>query len=201
MPIRWIGLWSFMLTSSRSRVVASTLLCPRHPSGQPEAVGPPILHRQQHKNRKDHHKPQQSAILRPQMHKEQERQPGLDDRHYHHPHKHLRRVNILIGNDELKPCKGQYAKVDDQVFPNSTTLMFFGGSHSDMLQPRSISVGQVQKINQGHHEHPNDIHEMPIKAKDFEVVSLVAAALIADPNNNQSDYASGDMRKVQHGDA
>src|SRR5437870_13674806 len=98
-------------------------------------------------------------------------------------------------------CKGQYAKVDDQVFPNSTTLLFFGGSHSHMLQPRSISVGQVQKIDQGHHEHPNDIHEMPIKAEDFEVVSLVAAALISDPDHNQRDYASGDVCKVQPGDA
>src|SRR5207253_7726979 len=144
MPIS--SFWSFMFPSSRNRAVASTLLCPRHPARQPEAVRPPILHRQQHKNRKEHHKPQQSAILRPQMHKEQERQPGLDERHYHHAHQHLRRVNILIGNDELKPCKGQYAKVDDQVFPNSTTLMFFGGSHSHMLRPRSISVRQVQQI-------------------------------------------------------
>src|SRR5437870_6493882 len=135
------------------------------------------------------------------MHKEQERQSGLHDRHYHHAHKHLRRVDILIGNDELKPCKVQYAKVDDQVFPNSTTLMFFAGSHSHMLQPRSISVGQVQKIDQTHHEHPNDIHEVPINAKDYNVIGLVAAALISDPDNNQSDYASGDVCKVQPGDA
>src|SRR5437870_7884071 len=98
-------------------------------------------------------------------------------------------------------CILALAKVDDQVFPNSTTLMFFGGSHSHMLQPRSISVGQVQKIDQRHHEHPNDIHEVPIKAKDFKVIGLVAAALISDPDHNQSDYASGDMRKVQPGDA
>src|SRR5947208_7514449 len=135
------------------------------------------------------------------MHKEQERQSGLHDLHYHHAYKHLRRVDILIGNDELKPCKGQYAKVDDQVFPNSTTLMFFGGSHSHMLQPRSISVGQVQKIDQRHHEHPNDINEVPIKAKDFKVMGFLAAALISDSDNNQNDYASGDMRKVQPGDA
>src|SRR5207249_11580623 len=124
------------------------------------------------------------------MHKEQERQPGLDERHYHHAHQHLRRVNILIGNDELKPCKGQYAKVDDQVFPNSTTLMFFGGSHSHMLQPRSISVGQVKKIDQRHYEHPNDIHEVRIKAKDFKAIVRVAAEFISDADTIQSENAS-----------
>src|SRR5204862_8191823 len=65
----------------------------------------------------------------------------------------------------------------------------------------AIAVSQVQKIDQRNHEHPDAIHERPIKAKDLEVVSLVAAALIADPNHNQSDYASGDVRKVQPGDA
>src|SRR5450631_1814078 len=76
------------------------------------------------------------------MHKKQERQRGLNDRDNEHPHEHLRRADVLIGNEELYPCQGQYADVDDKVFFRSITLRF-GGSHRSCLP---LSVFQWAKF-------------------------------------------------------
>jgi hypothetical protein len=40
-------------------------------------------------------------------------------------------------------------------------------------------VGKVQEIDERHHEHPHQIDEVPIKPKDFDIIGVIAAALIA----------------------
>ena len=65
-----------------------------------EAVGPPVLHRQQRRDCKDNNKPKQSAILG-KMHEKQESESGLDAGYDQHPGEHRARIHILISDDEL----------------------------------------------------------------------------------------------------
>ena len=96
------------------------------------------------------------------------------------------------------------------VFSHSTAFVCFGGgrSHCDLLLPffqsfliNQFLVSQIQEINQRHHEHPNQIDEVPIESGDFEVVRVVAAALVAQADGDESDHAAGDVQQVQAGDA
>jgi hypothetical protein len=58
-------------------------------------------------------------------------------------------------------------------------------------------VGEIQKVNQRYDEHPDQIHEVPVKAQDLDIVGIVAAALVAHTHNDESDYATGNVREVQ----
>ena len=60
---------------------------------------------------------------------------------------------------------------------------------------------KVQEINERHHEHPHQIDEVPIKTKDFDIVGVVAAALITQADYEQSDYAAGHVGEMQAGNA
>src|SRR5271157_6495861 len=62
-------------------------------------------------------------------------------------------------------------------------------------------VGEVQQVDQRYDEHPNQIHEVPVKAQNLDVIRIVAAAFVAHTHSDQSDYATGNMREVQAGDA
>jgi hypothetical protein len=58
-------------------------------------------------------------------------------------------------------------------------------------------VSEIQKIDQRDDEHPNQIYEVPVKAQYFNVIGIVAAALVTYAYNDQSDYAAGDVGEVQ----
>jgi hypothetical protein len=61
-------------------------------------------------------------------------------------------------------------------------------------------VGQIQEIDQRDHEHPNQIHEVPVETRNFEVIGLIAAALIFERYGDESDHASGYVKQVEAGD-
>ena len=96
-----------------------------------------------------------------------------------HAREHLRCVNVLIGNDELQACQSQQADIDDQILPDSVTLVLFRCCHSILLPSFLDLVGEVQKVDQRYDEHPNQIHEVPVKAQNLDVIRIVAAALVA----------------------
>src|ERR1035441_265498 len=62
-------------------------------------------------------------------------------------------------------------------------------------------VGEVQKVDQRYDEHPNQIHEVPVKSQNLDVIRVVAAALVAHTHNDKSDYAGGNVGEVQACDA
>jgi hypothetical protein len=62
-------------------------------------------------------------------------------------------------------------------------------------------MSKVQKIDQRYDEHPNQIHEVPVKAQYLDVIRIVAAALVAHAHSDQSDYAAGNVGEVQACDA
>src|SRR5271156_1585831 len=98
------------------------------------------------------------------MHEEQFCQPRLDDGDRQHAPEHLRCVNVLIGNDELQACQGQQTNIDENVLPNSISLVHLPCCHSILLPCFFDLVRQVQKVDQRYDEHPNQIHEVPVKA-------------------------------------
>jgi len=137
------------------------------------------------------------------MHEEQHRQPCLDDGDHQHAGEHLRSVKVLIGNDELHACESKQANIDDQVFPDSVALVPFRGCRCHSILPPSVLdlVAEVQKIDQRYDEHPNQIHEMPVKAEYLDIIGIVTAALVAYAYNEQSDHAAGNVGEMQSGDA
>ena len=58
---------------------------------------------------------------------------------------------------------------------------------------------EIQEIDERYHEHPNQIHEVPVQAHNLEVVGIVTAALIAQAHCDESDYAAGDVGEMQTG--
>jgi hypothetical protein len=68
-----------------------------------EAVQPTILHYRNDEYCEDGHEEQQSALLLPKMHKEHKRQASLGNDDQQHSGKHLRAVDLLIGNHKLQP--------------------------------------------------------------------------------------------------
>src|SRR6266576_4518594 len=105
---------------------------------------------------------------------------------------------MLIGNDELQARQSQQAKVDDQVLRDSITLAL-GNRHSILL-PGDL-VREIQKVDERYDEHPNQIHEVPVKAQNLDIIGNVTSALVAHTHNNQSDYADRNVREVQAGNA
>src|SRR5580700_2188240 len=61
-----------LILSTVSHCVLRRLVSPRHTVGQPEAIGPSVLHPQDHSYRENQDKPLEPAIL-PQMHEKQKR--------------------------------------------------------------------------------------------------------------------------------
>jgi hypothetical protein len=143
---------------------------------QAKTVGPSILHRQQDKNCEDHNKQQKAPLFRPKVHEEQNCQTRLDTGDYQHSREHLRRVNILIGNDELQARESQQANIDRHVFTIPITFVLFCGCHK---YSAFHLVAEIQEINERYHEHPDQIHEVPVKADNLQVIGFVAAALVA----------------------
>src|SRR5713226_2985759 len=61
-------------------------------------------------------------------------------------------------------------------------------------------MSKVQKIDQWYDEHPNQIHEVPVKAQNLDVIRIVAPPLVTHAHNDQSDYAASNVGKVQASD-
>jgi hypothetical protein len=53
-----------------------------------------------------------------------------------------------------------------------------------MSAPAFPLVREIQKINQRYDEHPNQIHEVPVKAQNLDVVGIVTAAPVAQRDND-----------------
>src|SRR5208282_2244633 len=145
------------------------LVSPGNAVDQAEGIGPAILHSENGGNGKDQHKPFQAAIV-PQVHEEQNRQPGLNDGDDHHAHKHLGGTDVLICDNELYGGQNQEANVYSEVFAHSTALRRISGSHRASLLSLAILVRQIQKVDQWNHEHPNQINEVPVETGDFDVI-------------------------------
>jgi hypothetical protein len=47
---------------------------------------------------------------------------------------------------------------------------------------------RVKKIDERHHEHPNQIDEMPIQTPDLKMTLIVTATLIAERHNCNGDH-------------
>src|SRR3954463_11472222 len=56
---------------------------------------------------------------------------------------------------------------------------------------------QVQKIDKWNNEHPNQIHEVPVEARDLQVIGVVATTFVTDSDSEQSEDSSDHMQKVQ----
>src|SRR5882724_4306042 len=110
------------------------------------------------------------------MHEEHHCQASLDDCNGQHAQKHMRRVNMLIGNDELQARQSQQANINDQVVLDSITLAL-GSWHSIPL-PVDL-VREIQKVDERYDEHPDQIHEVPVKAQNLDIIGIVASAPIA----------------------
>src|SRR5580658_10034827 len=63
------------------------------------------------------------------------------------------------------------------------------------------SVGQIQQIDQRHDEHPNQIHKVPVEARDLDVIGFVTSTLVAQADYDQGDHAAGYVQQVQAGNA
>jgi hypothetical protein len=62
-------------------------------------------------------------------------------------------------------------------------------------------VGKIQKVDQWHNEHPDQIDEVPVKTQNLEIVGVVATALVAYTHDDQSDYPTRNVCEVQASDA
>src|ERR1700691_982416 len=76
------------------------LLRPAHTVQQAEAVSPSVLQAQKHSYGKDEYKPPEPAIFA-QVHEIKKSYAALDHGDGQHAGKHLRRADVLVGNDEL----------------------------------------------------------------------------------------------------
>jgi hypothetical protein len=54
----------------------------------------------------------------------------------------------------------------------------------------------IEKIDERHYEHPNQVHEVPVQSKNLDVIRVVTAAPVPQPNHDQSDDPAGDMEQV-----
>src|SRR5208282_1527077 len=132
-------LFSFLL-NILTRVPGHKSSCKWRGADQhPEGIGPPILHPQQNRNRKDENKPEKSPLFVPQMHEKQYGEPGLDASHNQHAPEHLRGIDMLIGNDELQAGQSQQANIDNQIFSDSAALLLLGCGHNILLPDSRIS--------------------------------------------------------------
>src|SRR6516225_7459465 len=59
------------------------------------------------------------------------------------------------------------------------------------------SALDVQQVHHRHHEHPNQVHEVPIEGPDLDIVPLIAPSSVAERDHAQRDYAADHVRQVQ----
>ncbi len=163
-----------------------------------KTVRPSILHGEQDKNCKHRYKNDKATALCPQMHKNQNRKQRLDERDNDHADEHLARINILVGDDELDSSQSQQADINYQVLTCCVLFVLFRDCH--IFSSLVRLVGKVQKINQRHHKHPNQIHEVPVEAHNFEIVGIVTSTFVPQADGDERDYATGNVRQVQTGD-
>src|SRR5882762_5853955 len=62
-------------------------------------------------------------------------------------------------------------------------------------------VSEIQQVNQRHNKHPDQIHEVPVKPQNLDIIRIVAAAPVAHAHNKQSDHTARNVRKMQARDA
>jgi hypothetical protein len=62
-------------------------------------------------------------------------------------------------------------------------------------------VFEVEEIDEWYDEHPYQVHKVPVQSGDFQVVGLIAPALVTKSDRDQGDYAAGHVQQVQTGDA
>src|SRR5580692_11872131 len=60
---------------------------------------------------------------------------------------------------------------------------------------------KVQQVDQRYNKHPDQIHKVPVKARDFKIVGIVTTSLVAQSNHYQRNDAAGHMEQVQARDA
>src|ERR1700680_2703382 len=62
------------------------------------------------------------------------------------------------------------------------------------------SVLHRHQVNQGKHEHPDQVNEVPIQTVYFDVLGGALAAAVANRHNPQINHADHDVRHMQPGD-
>src|ERR1700694_294507 len=60
---------------------------------------------------------------------------------------------------------------------------------------------RVQQVNERKHEHPDQIHEMPIESGRFNVARIQPAPSIELGHDSNSDHTAYDVQQVQSRDA
>src|SRR6478609_8240466 len=57
----------------------------------------------------------------------------------------------------------------------------------------------VHQIDHGHDEHPHQVHEVPVQGSDFNIISVVAAALVAQGDHGEGNDSTQHVGQVKAG--
>src|SRR5207302_10721195 len=86
------------------------------------------------------------------------------------------------------------------IFSSFYLSTFFARARTPSRQParcrRYISACNVEQVDHGDNEHPDQVDEMPVQGPDFDVVGLVTAAFVAESHDRQGDHAADHVSQV-----
>src|ERR1700756_4274266 len=66
--------------------------------------------------------------------------------------------------------------------------------------PALHSACNVEEVDHGDDEHPDQVDEVPVQGPDFDVVGLVTAPFVAESHDRKGDHATDHVSQVQAGD-
>src|SRR5579862_6358165 len=88
------------------------------------------------------------------------------------------------------------------VYPAAgSVLRTSGASAMFLFLPLRLSASNVQQVNKWDHEHPNQVHEVPVKTHNLEMVGVEPAGFVARCHHQQRHHAAHHVGKVQAGNA
>src|ERR1700746_261748 len=128
---------------------------------------------------------------------------------------------MLIGEQDLHARKGEDAEIYDDVGFEAVggwggcghwdlsffIFLFFPSvcEAEDALatagkMPALHSACNVEEVDHGDDEHPDQVDEVPVQGPDFDVVGLVTAPFVAESHDRKGDHATDHVSQVQAGD-
>src|SRR6266849_10546864 len=71
-----------------------------------------------------------------------------------------------------------------------------------MTIPSAAALARdIQQIDKRHHEHPDQIHKVPVQHRDLQMVGVVTSARVAQANHDERDYTADHVQQVQTSNA
>src|SRR5580698_4884550 len=103
--------------------------------------------------------------------------------------------NVSMPTMQSKPTQmAMYSFIPGSCFVSLTAAPPF-------LFSGPASAGHVHQIQQRKHEHPDQVHKVPVQAGRFDVAGVQPFSVVTDGDHDERDDAGKYVHQVQAGDA